>query len=74
MSESNLTRRLQFVIRLGDLRKPLDAGSSYTIGKESNCDLRLGHASISPIHCIMVAMFSVPAARVIDEACSGGRQ
>ena len=51
MSESSPEPKRQFVIRLGELRKPLDVGTNYTIGKESNCDLRLGHGTVSPIHC-----------------------
>ena len=50
MTESSSAQK-QFVLRLGDLRKPLGAGQSYAIGKDSSCDLRLGHGTVSPIHC-----------------------
>ena len=50
MTESS-SQKKQFVLRLGDLRTPLDEGANFTIGKEDTCDLRLGHGTVSPIHC-----------------------
>ena len=41
----------RFVLHLGDLKQLLEPGKSYTLGKESSCDIRLGHGTVSPVHC-----------------------
>ncbi|MEE2887082.1 MAG: FHA domain-containing protein, partial [Planctomycetota bacterium] len=50
MTESSSENKV-LVLRLGELCKPIAAGHSYTIGSSPECDLSVGHGSVSAVHC-----------------------
>lgn len=50
MTESSPENQV-LILQVGDLSKPIAAGHSYTIGSHADCDLTIGHGSVSGTHC-----------------------
>lgn len=50
MTEDSAQNKV-LILRLGEACKPIAAGRSYTIGSSPECDLSVGHGSVSPVHC-----------------------
>ena len=50
MTESSAQDKV-LILRLGEACKPIAAGHSYTIGSSPECDLTVGHGSVSAVHC-----------------------
>ncbi|MCB9869008.1 MAG: FHA domain-containing protein [Planctomycetes bacterium] len=58
-----------FVLCLGDLAKVLEPGRSYTVGRDIDCDVRLGHHTVSDRHCRLEVHADRVVVHDLDSAC-----